>query len=68
LNYLLIPSLGIVGAALASLLTQFVANFVLLMIIPPLRGAFVLAVEGMTLKGLNTSAIRNWYCSITGKK
>lgn len=40
LNALLIPPLGIPGAALASLLTQFGANFLLPALLPPLRGMF----------------------------
>lgn len=51
MNITLIPSMGINGAALASLITQFFTNFVMLAIIPALREAFVLAVEGMALRG-----------------
>ena len=50
LNYSLIPILGIVGAALASLLTQFVANFVLLWGIKDLRPGFYNMLRGITLK------------------
>ena len=51
LNALLIPRFEIVGAAAASLLTQIITNFLLLLIIPPLRDAFFLILEGVTLRG-----------------
>ena len=51
LNVLLIPRFEIVGAAAASLLTQIITNFLLLLIIPPLRDAFFLILEGVTLRG-----------------
>ena len=50
LNYFLIPHLGIVGAALASLITQFLANFVLMAVIPDLRKGFKIMVKGIILK------------------
>ena len=50
LNAVLIPKLGIVGAALASLLTQFVANFVMMWLVPGLRPGFQLMIEGITLR------------------
>lgn len=49
LNLLLIPIWGIVGAALASLLTQFLANFVLMAVIPDLRKGFGIMVRGIAL-------------------
>ena len=51
LNALLIPRFEIVGAAAASLLTQIITNFLLLLIIPPLRDAIFLILEGVTLRG-----------------
>lgn len=51
LNYILIPEFGIVGAAGASLITQFVANFVLVYFIRPLREDFFIMIEGIALKG-----------------
>ena len=51
LNALLIPILEIRGAALASLATQFAANFLLLLCIPALREAFFLQVQGIALLG-----------------
>ena len=51
LNYILIPKFGIVGAAGASLITQFVANFVLVYFIRPLRENFFIMIEGIALKG-----------------
>lgn len=50
LNFLLIPHFGIVGAALASLLTQFLANFILMAIIPDLRKGFGIMIKGIILK------------------
>ena len=52
LNFLLIPCLGVVGSALASLLTQVFANFILIACIPSLRGCFILIIQGITLKNL----------------
>ena len=52
LNALLIPKLGIVGAAGASLITQIIANFVLLYLVPPLREDFYLILEAITLRGV----------------
>ena len=57
LNYMLIPYLGIIGAALASLITQILANFIMLLIIPDLRGAFRLVIEGITLQGFKETSI-----------
>lgn len=50
LNYFLIPIWGIVGAALASLLTQFLANFVLMAVIPELRKGFGIMIRGIALR------------------
>lgn len=47
LNAILIPFAGAVGAAIASLLTQFFANFVLGFIIKPLRENNRLMLKGM---------------------
>ena len=47
LNFVLIPRWGIVGAAWASLLTQFVANYVLLWLIKPLRPCFGILNKGV---------------------
>ena len=52
LNFFLIPKWGIVGAALASLLTQFIANFVLMAVIPDLRKGFGIMVRGMALRDI----------------
>lgn len=51
LNLALIPKYGIEGAAVASLLTQIIANYLLLYLIKPLRGCFMLINEGVILKG-----------------
>lgn len=53
LNLALIPSYGIVGAAAASLVTQIIANFVLIYFIKPLRKCFFIMVEGIFLKGFS---------------
>lgn len=52
LNYLFIPMMGAAGAALASLLTQFIANFILPLIIPSLKPMAKLTVRGMFSFGL----------------
>ena len=52
LNWFLIPVWGIVGAAFASLCTQFCANFMLLAIIKPLRENFKIIVSGIFLRGV----------------
>lgn len=51
-NYFFIGLWGIVGAALASLLTQIFANFILMAIIPDLRKGFKIMIEGIILKGI----------------
>lgn len=50
LNTLLIPSLGIVGAATASLATQFIGNFITPAIIPSLRPIIRYSIRGIVLK------------------
>lgn len=57
LNYLFIPRFGIVGAAGASLITQFLANFVLVYFIRPLREDFFIIIEGIALKGFANKVI-----------
>lgn len=47
LNYIFIPYMGAGGAALASLLTQVVANFVIPLFIPTLRSMALLSVKGI---------------------
>ena len=47
LNFILIPTMGAAGAALASLLTQFVANFAFPLIVPQLRPMAFLTVKGI---------------------
>ena len=47
LNCALVPTLGIMGAALASLITQIIINNVMLLIIRPLRKCFFLQVKGI---------------------
>lgn len=52
LNYVFIPILGVAGAALASLITQIVANFVLLAVVPQLRENFIIIIKGITFWGM----------------
>lgn len=47
INCILIPKMGAAGAALASLLTQIIANFVVPLIIPQLRPMALLTVKGI---------------------
>lgn len=50
MNAVLIPIMGIMGAALASLLTQIFANFVMLFIIPDLRPLVPIMIKGILIK------------------
>ena len=50
LNYLLIPSYGIAGAAFASLSTQILANFIIPCILKPMRPAMKFMLEGVVFK------------------
>ena len=52
LNFFFISLWGIVGAALASLLTQFFSNFLLMAIIPDLRKGFKIMIEGIALRNI----------------
>lgn len=52
LNYMLIPSFGACGAAVASLVTQFFANVVLGFIIPPLRPNNMLLIQALNPKNV----------------
>ena len=52
LNFLLIPVLGIMGAAAASLLTQFVANFAMMWAIKDLRPGFYNMIQGICLRNI----------------
>lgn len=47
LNYLLIPRFGAVGAAAASLVTQFAVNTGACFVLKPLRGSGILMLRGM---------------------
>ena len=50
LNAILIPRFGIIGAAAASLATQFVANFVMIYLFRPLRECFYLMIRGIAFR------------------
>ena len=52
MNFMLIPKWGIMGAALSSLITQILANFVLMGIIPDLRKGFFLMIKGIALQDI----------------
>lgn len=52
LNAILIPSMGIVGAAAASFATQFVGNIITPAIIPSLRPIVKYCFRGIALKGV----------------
>ena len=52
MNLILIPEWGIVGAALASLLTQIMANFVMMAIIPDLRKGFLIMIKGISFRDI----------------
>ena len=52
LNYLLIPLWGIVGAAIASLITQFFTNVIVNYLIPPIRHN-----NALMFRGLNPNVI-----------
>lgn len=52
LNALLIPVWGIMGASLASLLTQFVANFTMMWCVKDLRGGFYNMLKGIALQNV----------------
>ena len=47
LNYLLIPVMGIIGAAVTSVITQFFMNFVIGFLITPLRANNLLMLKGI---------------------
>lgn len=50
MNFVSIPIWGIVGAALASLLTQITTNFVLMAVIPDLRKGFTIMIKGILFR------------------
>ena len=50
LNFLLIPPLGVLGAAWASLISQAIANFVMMAVIPDLRRGFGYMIDGILLR------------------
>lgn len=52
MNLMLIPAWGICGAALASLLTQIFANFVLMAVIPDLRKGFLIMIKGISFRDI----------------
>lgn len=57
LNFLLIPKWGIQGAALASLLTQFLANFLTPACIPSLRPINKYILQGVFFKDVHVDSV-----------
>ena len=53
-NYILIPLIGINGAAIASVIAQFLVNFVLCFMIPSLRPVGHLIIEGIDPRKLKS--------------
>lgn len=49
-NFILIPKLGAVGAAIASVATQFFTNFIMCLIMPPIRPTATLIWKAMNPK------------------
>ena len=68
MNFILIPYMGITGAALASLITQIFANFVMLLIVPALRDAFRMIIEGFLLKGFKGVSITGLLRKLISRK
>lgn len=60
LNFILIQKYSAVGAALASLITQFVANFLMLIIIPTLREGFYIMFQGILCKDIGLKEMINY--------
>lgn len=57
-NWFLIPIMGTIGAALASLLTQFLANFLVLFFIPDMQELPIIIVTGIIdLKSIHVDRI-----------
>lgn len=52
LNYVLIPRYSVSGAAVASLITQIVVNFVILRFIPSLKENFYIICDAILLRGV----------------
>ena len=52
LNAFMIPQWGIAGAALASFLTQALANFIMMWVIPDLRPGFYNMIRGIVLRDI----------------
>ena len=52
INFILIPSFGSAGAAMASLITQICTSIVLPFLIKPIRENAVMMIEAITLKDL----------------
>lgn len=60
LNYILIPVFGIVGAAIATLLTQVITNFLLMFIFKETRENAILIYESIILKDvINIETVKN---------
>lgn len=62
-NYILIPRFGSVGAAVASLLTQLLANFLLCFVIKPIREAGMIMLQSTSPKFL-LKILKRYLCQI----
>jgi Na+-driven multidrug efflux pump len=51
LNYVLIPICGAIGAAWASLITQFFTNVIVGFMLPPIRKNNTLMIRGLNIVG-----------------
>lgn len=59
LNYILIPFWGINGAATATLLTQFLANFIYPLLFKDTRAYSKLVINGFFLRAVNIKRLKN---------
>ena len=58
LNLLLIPKFGISGAAIASLITQFIANYLVVFIVKPLRPLSLIILNGLSPRNLGIGSLK----------
>lgn len=52
LNFLMIPKIGACGAAIATLITEFVASFLIVAVVKKTRGLFKIIMEAFLLKNV----------------
>ena len=63
INYLLIPSFGITGAAVATLLTQFLTNFLIPLFLPNTREYAVAVIEAFLFRNVQA---KDLFSKVTG--